>query len=167
MGDMADMYTDQMDCRDNEYYIKPINLNKKMKSKIKRIESTKPYTNDYGTTIYHNLEMENGDKINIGKKKHQEMGWELTYEIVDSGQEYNKAKSVQEENQVPSAPNTQNKSVTQFKADPDKQASIELQVCFKEANLYHATHGFKAGIKDPLEELVETANYFFEKLFTK
>ena len=64
------------------------------KSKIARIESTKEHTNNFGTTIYHNLEMENGDKINIGKKALQKVGYELIYEVVDSGQEYNKAKSV-------------------------------------------------------------------------
>ena len=67
------------------------------KSKIKRIETMKPYTGAHGTTIYHNLEMDNGDKINIGKKKEQQVGWELTYEIIDAGQEYNKAKAVKEE----------------------------------------------------------------------
>lgn len=64
-------------------------------SKIKTVVSSKPYTGANGTTIYHNLEMENGDKINIGKKKQQSIGWELTYEIIDEGQEYNKAKSAQ------------------------------------------------------------------------
>jgi len=73
------------------------------KSKIKRVESSKEFTNSYGTTIYHNLEMDNGDKINIGKKKLQQVGWELSYEIVDSGQEYNKAKTLKEDNFTPSA----------------------------------------------------------------
>ena len=51
-------------------------------SKIKTVVSIKPHqTEKYGTTFYHNLEMENGDKINIGKKKEQKVGWELTYEI--------------------------------------------------------------------------------------
>ena len=64
-------------------------------SKIKKVESAKPYAGKHGTTIYHNLEMENGDKINIGKKSEQKVGWELTYEIIDEGQEYNKAKTAQ------------------------------------------------------------------------
>lgn len=67
-------------------------------SKIKRIEDTKEWTNDYGTTIYHSLEMENGDKINIGKKKMLQVGWEIDYEIVEFGQqEYQKAKAVKRE----------------------------------------------------------------------
>lgn len=66
-------------------------------SKIKTVVSTKSYTGTHGITIYHNLEMENGDKINIGKKSEQKVGWELTYEITDEGQEYNKAKSAKKE----------------------------------------------------------------------
>ena len=60
-------------------------------SKIKTVVQCKFHQSS--GNYYHNLEMENGDKINIGKKKQQSVGWELTYEIVDEGQEYNKAKS--------------------------------------------------------------------------
>ena len=68
-------------------------------SKIKTVVSIKPHqTEKYGTTFYHNLEMENGDKINIGKKKEQKIGWELTYEITEQGQhEYNRARAVASE----------------------------------------------------------------------
>ena len=67
-------------------------------SKVKKVVSTKPYTNAHGTTIYHLLEMENGDKINIGKKKELQEGWEITYEIIETGQqEYNKAKAAKKE----------------------------------------------------------------------
>ena len=66
-----------------------------MKSKVKVIAECKEYTNDYGTTYYHNIEMENGDKVNIGKKKKLEIGQELEYEWVgELGQhEYTKAKT--------------------------------------------------------------------------
>lgn len=64
-------------------------------SKVKRIESVKPYNGQNGTVYYHCLEMDNGDKINIGKKKEIQVGWELNYEIVEVGQqEYQKSKSV-------------------------------------------------------------------------
>jgi hypothetical protein len=66
-------------------------------SKVKTITSTKEWTGQNGTTIYHCLIMENGDKINIGKKKKLEAGMELTYELTggaDDQQEYKKAKSV-------------------------------------------------------------------------
>jgi hypothetical protein len=68
-------------------------------SKVKAITECKEYTNDYGTTYYHNIEMENGDKLNIGKKKKLSIGTELTYEFVgDLGQhEYTKAKTVNPE----------------------------------------------------------------------
>ena len=73
-------------------------------SKILSIDKVNEYTNSYGKTFYHNLQMENGDNINIGKKKTQQIGWEITYEIVgdkkDDGtyQEiYPKAKSAQKE----------------------------------------------------------------------
>ena len=66
-------------------------------SKIKRIESTKEWGEGDRKIIYHNVEMENGDKLNIGKKKLQEVGWELTYTIEGEGQEYNKAKSAQKQ----------------------------------------------------------------------
>ena len=83
--------------------IKPINGMKT--SKVKTITSVKPYNGQNGTVHYHNLIMENGDKINIGKKKEVQVGWELNYEIVgdqkEDGtyqQEYPKAKSVQPQN---------------------------------------------------------------------
>ena len=73
-------------------------------SKILSVDKVNEFTNSYGTTFYHNLQMDNGDKINIGKKKTQQIGWELTYEIVgdqkDDGtyqETYPKAKSVQKE----------------------------------------------------------------------
>jgi len=73
-------------------------------SKIKQVVSKKDYTNSHGTTIYHQLLMENGDKIEIGKKKLQVVGWELDYEITDEGFEYQKAKSVQKQEPTQTSP---------------------------------------------------------------
>ena len=69
-------------------------------SKIKTIQSIAGDGVKWNGVYYHNLEMENGDKINIGKKKQLQIGDEITYEIIgDLGQhEYTKAKSVQPEN---------------------------------------------------------------------
>lgn len=65
-------------------------------SKIKSINEIKEWAGAKGTVYYHNLEMENGDKINIGKKNELKVGDEITYEIVEFGQqEYQKSKSVQ------------------------------------------------------------------------
>jgi hypothetical protein len=101
-----------------------------MKSKIKKVVSKKPHTNNYGTTIYHNLEMENGDKINIGKKKEQQIGWELNYEIVETGQqEYNKAQTIKEDNFTSNNPGGGTKTYQKS----DVQDDILYQVCLKEA----------------------------------
>lgn len=76
---------------------KSINLNIMTKSKVEKIVEVKPWNGgSNGTIYYHSLVMDNGDKINIGKKKELAIGEELSYEIVDSGQEYNKAKNVME-----------------------------------------------------------------------
>ena len=66
-----------------------------MKSKIKVIQSVKEWAGNNGTVYYHNLEMENGDKINIGKKKQLSVGDELSYELTgqDGTSEYPKAKT--------------------------------------------------------------------------
>tara|TARA_R100001530_G_C4312301_1_gene153390 strand:- start:1144 stop:1572 length:429 start_codon:yes stop_codon:yes gene_type:complete len=63
-------------------------------SKIKEVVSV---SEPYGKfkVLYHKLIMDNEDKIDIGKQKVQQVGWELTYEILEKGQqEYNKAKAV-------------------------------------------------------------------------
>ena len=68
-------------------------------AKIQEIKNISPYQNSYGTTYYHHLVMDNGDKIDIGKKSECKVGWDLTYEIIgDPGQhEYTKAKSAKKE----------------------------------------------------------------------
>lgn len=101
-------------------------------SKIKQVVSTKPFTNSYGTVHYHCLVMENGNKINIGKKSIQKEGWELTYEITEQGQqEYDKAVSVKLD-QLP----TQSKPTTQqpyVNNDSVRQRLIVRQSMTKEA----------------------------------
>ncbi len=110
-------------------------------SKIKTVVNSKEWSNNGKTIIYHNLEMENGDKINIGKVKLQLVGWELTYEITEQGQqEFNKAKAVQKEQQA----YTQNKPTTTTKTvDVQdlivKQSSLKASVefCNKECTVEH------------------------------
>lgn len=68
-----------------------------MTSKIQSVDSVKEWSGQHGTTYYHNLTMENGDKINIGKKSQVQVGWELDYDIVEHTGTYNKAKSVKRE----------------------------------------------------------------------
>jgi len=63
-------------------------------SKIKEVVSAKEWNGANGfSSIYHDLIMENGDKINLGKKTMQEVGTELSYKIIEGGQqEYQKSK---------------------------------------------------------------------------
>jgi hypothetical protein len=66
-------------------------------SKVKEIKKVSEYNGQNGLTYYHNLIMDNGDKLNIGKKAKLNTGDELTYELTggsDDQQEYKKAKSV-------------------------------------------------------------------------
>lgn len=66
---------------------------------IKEIHSINEYNGQHGTIYYHHLEMENGDKIDIGKKKKMMVGWTIDYEITgDAGQhEFTKAKTAKSE----------------------------------------------------------------------
>lgn len=73
-------------------------INSKMSvktAKVTEVVSINPWQSSNGTIYYCNCVMDNGDKISIGKKKEVQVGWDLTYEIVDTSQEYNKAKSAQ------------------------------------------------------------------------
>lgn len=70
--------------------------------KVKEVKSIKEWSNDKGTVYYHNLVMENGDKINIGKRKKLSIGDQIDYEIIGDKdgngnyqQEYPKAKTIQ------------------------------------------------------------------------
>ena len=102
-------------------------INKMKTSKIKNVVNSKEWSNNGKTIIYHNLEMENGDKINIGKVKLQQVGWELTYEIIEQGQqEFNKSKAVQKEQ-----PNFSSGSKGGFQKSPDVQKSIIRQSSLK------------------------------------
>jgi hypothetical protein len=52
-------------------------------SKIKRVINVREYNGSYGTTFYHTLELENGDKGSIGKSKPDALkpGDVLRYEV--------------------------------------------------------------------------------------
>jgi len=118
-------------------------------SKIKEIVKTNPFTNSYGTTIYHHLLMENGEKIDIGKKTEQKVGWELTYEIIgDNQQEYRKAKASKPEDR----PASTNQAID------NRQASIVAQFCFREANLILINRGFSGQYnEDAVDEVGKVA----------
>ena len=108
--------------------------------KTSKIKEVVRVSEPYGkfNTLYHNLEMENGDKINIGKVKLQQVGWELIYEITEQGQqEFNKAKSVQKE--YPSNFNTQSTKPDNVQDLIVKQSSLKAAVefCNKECTVEH------------------------------
>jgi hypothetical protein len=111
-------------------------------SKIKEVVAMNPWTSKNGKTIiYHSLVMENGDKLNIGKMKEQHIGYELTYEILEEGQqEYNKARSV--------SPNNFSGG---FKGGEDRQESIIRQSSLKCAVEY------LKGTEPSLEEVFQAA----------
>lgn len=127
-------------------------------SKIKTVVSSRSHTGTNGTTIYHNLEMENGDKINIGKKKQQSVGWELTYEIIDEGQEYNKAKSAQKVE----TPVQNNGSGFPAPKNDYVQRLIVAQNCVTNAVNYHSIH-------NPVDDkdILKTAETFFNWVIGK
>ena len=68
-------------------------------SKVKTVHRCKEWGQGERKTFYHDIEMENGDKLNIGFKTQKQVGEELTYKFTDEvGQhEFTKAKTVNPE----------------------------------------------------------------------
>lgn len=156
-------YTAQEAAQYIEEYMYNLNNSNRMKtSKVKKVAGEpKAHTNSYGTTFYHNLEMDNGDKINIGKKHLLTEGAELTYEIIEHGQqEYNKAKNVNPNYTGPTNGGNNKPSnggnTKQFKADPERAKSIELQSMAKLALDFHNSVGFET--TDKGQQIVELAS---------
>lgn len=131
---------------------------KKATSKIKEVVKTKDHTNSHGTTIYHNLVMENGDKIQIGKKKLQQVGWELSYEITEEGQyEFSPAKSIKPE-EVP----TQNKPAPNNPMGLNVQNLIIAQSCISSACVLH-----QQSMEGTTETALNTAQKFYDWVIKK
>jgi spermidine/putrescine-binding protein len=128
--------------------------------KTAKIKNVKDVSEPYGKykTLYHNIEMDNGDKINIGKVKEQQVGWELTYKIVEQGQqEYNKAKSVQPEGGF-----TPSKSASgNFSKDKNKQ--ITELACLKAAASISAAY-IGQGHKVTPEDVINLKNTFTQDI---
>ena len=120
--------------------------------KTSKIKEVKNVSDPWGERkiLYHKLEMENGDKIDIGKIKKQEIGWELTYEIIEEGQhEFNKAKAVAPDN-------FRANTSSSFKSNDDRQISIIRQSSLKSAVEY------LKGAEASLEEVYEVAEKFID-----
>jgi hypothetical protein len=125
---------------------------KKATSKIKEVIRTKDYTGVHGTIIYHDLVMENGDKIQLGKKTLQNVGYELSYEIVDEGHEYNKAKAIKPE-EVNGGQATSQPS----KSGLDVQRAIIAQNALTNAVNYHSS----TMVGGDADAIIKTMNKFF------
>ena len=126
---------------------------KKATSKIKEIVRTNDYTGVHGTIIYHDLVMENGDKIQLGKKTLQKVGCELSYEMTYEGREYNKAKSIKPEEVNGGQPQTNQ----QGKPVLDVQRAIIAQNALTNAVNYHSA----TMVGGDTDAIVKTMNKFF------
>ena len=100
-------------------------------SKVKKVVNVKLYNGANGTIYYHDLIMENGDKLNIGKKKQLQTGWEISYNIIgdqkDDGtyqQEYPKAKSIQPQNGTYNTRSKSTNSVASFALSYAKDMAV-------------------------------------------
>lgn len=131
---------------------------KKATAKIKEVVRTKDYTGNHGTTIYHDLIMDNGDKINIGKKTLQKVGWKLSYEIVDeqSG-EFMKSKSIKPEEVTG---NTQVN--TPSNSGLNVQNLIVAQSCISSACVLH-----QQSMEGTAENVLQTAQKFYDWAINK
>lgn len=118
-----------------------------MKTSTVRTVVGEPRLYEKNMVYYHNLEMDNGDKINIGKKKVLDVGAELTYELIgDPGQhEFTKAKSVQQD------------PTYQTGSSNDKGRIILLQTCLKASAEFHAQRS-GADFDKVVEEAIKAAN---------
>ena len=125
-------------------------------SKIKEVVSV---SEPYGKfkVLYHKLIMDNEDKIDIGKQKEQQVGWELTYEILEKGQqEYNKAKAV--------APDKfKSNGQTSYSSSVKKDDVQELIV--RQSSLRSAVERHK-GSNASDNEIIKTSQVFFTSVMT-
>ena len=128
-------------------------------AKIKEVVRTKDHTNSYGTTIYHDLVMDNGDKIQIGKKKLQQVGWELSYQIVEEGHEYNKANSIKPEDVGGSSGSSSSSSSAKSES---VQNMIVAQSCISSACAL-----LQGSSKNNSEEVLKVAEEFYKFVMTK
>jgi hypothetical protein len=100
-------------------------------------------------------------------------GYELTYEIVDSGQEYNKAKAAKLDQptglggELPTS--TANGKVSyNNEAEQKRQDAIILQNCYTQANAFLGNMGFGGSDEGKaLDKLEGIANSIFDRMKNK
>lgn len=130
-------------------------------SKIKEVVRFKLH--QVSGNIYHDLIMENGDKINIGKKKEQKVGYELTYEIIDeqSG-EFHKSKSVQ------ANPGFTPQAYTQSNSSQSENKSLNVQnMIVAQNSVTNAVNYCKDSMSKSPENVLEVAELFYSWVIKK
>ena len=128
-------------------------------AKITKVVGKKDFTNSYGTTIYHQLQMDNGDKIEIGKKKELKEGWELTYEVTDDGFEYHKAKSVQ--------PMLQTTTTTNQTTQSNPSGLNVQNLIVAQSSLSSAVAFMENRTPSDSDDVLEVAEKFYKWVLTK
>ena len=127
-------------------------------AKIKEVVSVGEPFGKYNI-LYHKLIMDNGDKLDIGKTKKQEVGYELTYEFTgDLGQhEYTKAKSVSPMREEFN--NYLKKDDKMTKQDWEAKDNRQALVIARQVGLYNATAYCDSSKCSP-NEVIDTAEIF-------
>jgi len=128
-------------------------------AKIKEVVSVSEPYGKYNI-LYHKLIMDNGDKLDIGKTKQQEVGYELTYEFTgDLGQqEFTKAKSVNPmQEQFNKYDNKNDNKMS--KADWEAKDNRKELVIARQVGLYNAT-AYCDSSKCSINEVINTAELF-------
>lgn len=139
---------------------------KKATAKIKEVVRTKDHTNSFGTTTYHDLVMDNGDKISIGKKKLQQVGWEISYEVIDeqSG-EYHKAKSIKPE-EVGGTTQGMNQNTSNSYSTPNTGLNVQ-NLIVAQNSLTNAVKFLESDLTAKPEDVIEYAEKFYAWVMKK
>ena len=124
-------------------------------AKITAVHQAKEFKGANGTTYYHNLTLDNGDEINIGKKKVMQVGDSITYELTggdDGQQRFKKAKSAQADRPFNSG---------SFNAPANSQANDERQIMIVRQSSLKASIDLWGHHRAPSpKEVIEVAEIF-------
>lgn len=132
-------------------------------AKVAQVVDVKPWGEGSRQTFYHNLVMDNGHKINIGKKKTLIVGDALNYEVTEVGQqEFNKCKAWNPEynNNAPQS------NYTPKKSSQSNNASFALSYA-KDVYVAHGGESPDNSIKGASEYITGLADEFLTWLDSK
>lgn len=146
---------------------------------VKSVQPNGTFINQHGVDLGNGqigffkfeYQMDDGQTINANHKANQSFnpGDQVEYEITNAtynGGKVNKPQENPQSNQGGGSNAPTPQPSNQYKQDPAKAKSIEMQVCLKEANQYHSIHGFVAGDVTNQQQVCDTADIFYT-LFTK